>query len=160
MIGWKTRSTLRKSQVGRDSSIYVGKRLRVATLRDAKIEIRYPKRFEDGPQTNKSSPFPLVYSVPVLPLFRSVWRGAFTSFPSRMERREIQKHEARYRGHPLPSSRLDRSCQDNSKGHCLSSSGSRSRGYQTTNSFSPRFEIQLINSSLINPPFEFLPRVE
>lgn len=34
------------------------------------------------------------------------------------------------------------------------------RGYQTTNSFSPRFEIQLINSSLINPPFEFLPRVE
>lgn len=127
MIGWEGQGRRFESHKwGRDSSIYVGKRLRVATLRDAKIEIRYPKRFEDGPQTNKSSPFPLVYSVPVLPLFRSVWRGAFTSFPSRMERREIQKHEARYRGHPLPSSRLDRSCQDNSKGHCLSSSGSRS----------------------------------
>lgn len=142
--------------MGRDSSIYVGKRLRVATLRDAKIEIRYPKRFEDGPQTNKSSPFPLVYSVPVLPLFRSVWRGAFTSFPSRMERREIQKHEARYRGHPRgwidPARITPRVTVFRRLG--------LARGYQTTNSFSPRFEIQLINSSLINPPFEFLPRVE
>lgn len=161
MIGWKDKIDASKvTQVGRDSSIYVGKRLRVATLRDAKIEIRYPKRFEDGPQTNKlRPPFPLSTPFQFSPYFVPSGGG-----PLRVSLRGWK--DARSKNTRLDTGAtlfFPRGWIDPARITPRVTVFRRlglARGYQTTNSFSPRFEIQLINSSLINPPFEFLPRVE